>query len=84
MAAGELTELITLVRDGGGGVAFGVLLVIAWRVGTKLISLMTKAETWLDAVIADAPKATKHRERAEKHYDAAESHLGALRKALGS
>lgn len=83
MAAGEMGELITLLREGGGGVAFGVLLVLAWRVATKLISLMAKAEKLMDAVIDDAPKAAKHRERTVEHFVAAESHLGALRKALG-
>jgi hypothetical protein len=84
MAAGELTEVVGLLRDGGGSVALGALLVLAWRLVTRLISLMSKAETLMDAVIADAPKAAKHRERTELHFEAAESHLGALRKALGS
>lgn len=83
MAAGELTELVALLRDGGGGVALGVLLVMGWRVAQKLIALLTKAEELIDAVIADRPKAVEHRAREAAHFEAAESHLAALRKALG-
>lgn len=82
MAAGELSEVIALVRDGGGGVAVGVLLVMGWRLVTKLIALLAKAEALIDAVIADRPAAAAHRQAEAAHFDAAESHLGAIRKAL--
>lgn len=83
MAASELTEVVALVRDGGGGVVAGALLVLAWRLVTKLIALMGKAEVLIDTVIADRPVALEHRKVEASHFKAAESHLAAIRKALG-
>lgn len=82
MAASELSEVLALVRDGGGGVAVGALLVMGWRLVKSLLALFAKAEALIDAVIADRPLAVKHREAEAAHFGAAESHLAAIRKAL--
>lgn len=79
---GGEAEIISIVRDGGGSVGLGVLLVLAWRLVAKLISLLDKGEKLIDAVIADRPVAIQHRADQAAHNEAAESHLAAIRKAL--
>lgn len=63
-------EIVSLVKDGGGTLALGVFIGLAYR-------LVKKVEDVLDGV-------KSHRAREVAHFDKAEEHLAALRKALAS
>jgi hypothetical protein len=63
-----VTELISLIREGGGMVGLGVILTIAFRI-------VRKAEALMDGTAA-------HRTKVEETAAKTEGHLAALRAAL--
>jgi hypothetical protein len=65
-----VNEIVSLIRDGGGTLAIGAFIGLAYR-------LVKKVEDVLDGV-------KTHRERQVAHFEATETHLAALHKALAS